>query len=321
MRRGKTCCYELRDRTRPGRPAKTSWRRGRGWSTGCSAICWSMSPATPIAPKSASISSISPDSATGRLGLVEFRSFEMPPDARMSLAQQFLLRALIAWFWREPLRRARWCVGAPRCTTVSCCRISSGRTSSTCSPISPARATPSIRYGSRRSANSAFRCLARVTHGGVDLELRQALEPWHVLGEEDRRGGTVRFVDSSVERLQVKAKGLVAEPPCRHLQRPPPADDRHRHGRRGASPASASRRGSRLPALHPTIPSHAPLTFDILDGWSGRSLGGCVYHVAHPGGRNYETFPVNSYEAEARRPRAVPGLRPYAGLRAKNAAA
>lgn len=235
----------------------------------------------------------------GRRGLVEFRAFEMPPHAEMSLAQQLLLRAALAAFWARPYRHAlvRWGTRIHDDFMLRhfCEQDFAGALEELAADgftFDPAWFAPHFEF--------RFPQIGAITQRGMTLELRNALEPWHVMGEEGAVGGTVRYVDSSVERIEARVTGWVEERfvlGCNGAEVPLSPT-----GTAGEYVAGVRFKAWNPPSsLHPTIPAQGPLVFDIYDRWSGRPVGGCTYHVAHPGGRNFEKFPVNANEAEARR--------------------
>lgn len=265
----------------------------------------------------------SPDSARGRLGLLELRGFEMPPHFQMAMVQSLLVRALVARFWDEPLRAPLIRHGAnlhgryllPHFLIQDIAQVAADLRAhgvnfdtSWLDPFTEFR----------------FPRVGTTVCDGVEIELRGAIEPWNVLGEESTAGGTARYVDSSVERVQVRLVGA----------------DRHRYivtANGYPIPLLATdnpdiqvggvrfRAWQPPSALHPTITVDSPLRFELVDTATGTSRGGCTYHVAHPGGRSYDTPPVNAVEAESRRGRRfeasgfTPGTIDLSDLREKQA--
>jgi uncharacterized protein (DUF2126 family) len=241
----------------------------------------------------------SPDSETGRLGLVELRAFEMPPHAQMALVQAALLRALIAKFWKQPYAQplVRWGTALhdrfmlPHYVHSDMKDVVADLNAAGY-PFSMAWLAPFFEF--------RYPHHGTLVAGDIQLELRAATEPWHVLGEEVVTGGTARYVDSSVERMQVIATGLTDSRyvvTCNGRRVPLRSTGTH-----GEYVAGVRYRAWSPPsALHPKIGVHAPLTFDLIDTWNGRAIAGCRYYVTHPGGRSYDTFPVNAFEAESRR--------------------
>ncbi len=241
----------------------------------------------------------SPASATGRLGLVEFRNFEMPPHWQMSAVQMLLLRSLVARFAKTPYTKSliHWdhqlhdrfmlphYIWEDMSWVVK--DIQAAGFDFDIDWLSPFQEFRFPHYGSFHFA-------------GLQLDIHGAIEPWHVLGEESSGQGNARYVDSSLERLQVKIQGLYGDRLvlcCNGRKvplQPTGKDGEYLAGVRFKAWDPHS-------ALHPTIGIHSPLVFDIVDTLNSHSLGGCTYHVTHPGGRNYDTFPVNANEAEARR--------------------
>ncbi len=240
-----------------------------------------------------------PGSASGRLGILEFRGFEMPPHAQMSLVQMLLIRSLIARFWKEPYKHklVRW--GTELHDRFMLPHYIWSDIREVVEDLQK-HGYPFKLEWLAPFEEFRFPHYGRVQIDDIEMELRWAIEPWHVLGEEVSQQGTTRYVDSSVERLQVRLSGVTDERyvlTCNGRRVP-----LRFTGRKGEYVAGVRYRAWQPPsALHPTIEVNVPLVFDLIDTWNGLSIGGCTYHVSHPGGRPYDEFPVNAFEAESRR--------------------
>jgi uncharacterized protein (DUF2126 family)/transglutaminase-like putative cysteine protease len=241
----------------------------------------------------------SPDTSTGRLGILEFRAFDMPPHKQMSLLQMLLIRGLIAKFWSKPYKHdlVRW--GTELHDKFMLPHYVHQDLQDVVNDLNDA-GYPFQMSWFEPFFEFRFPHYGTVKMAGIEMEIRMGIEPWHVLGEEMSSSGTARFVDSSLERVQVKLKGLND---ARYVllcngNRVPLVET----GIREEYVCGIRYRAWQPPsALHPTIGVDTPLVFDIVDTWNSRSIGGCTYYVAHPGGRSYDSFPVNANEAESRR--------------------
>jgi uncharacterized protein (DUF2126 family)/transglutaminase-like putative cysteine protease len=241
----------------------------------------------------------SPDSATGRLGILEFRAFDMPPNKQMCIVQLLLLRCLVASFWNRPYKKKliRW--GTTLYDKFLLPHYVRQDLEEVVQDLQDAGYFFQLAW-LEPFFEFRFPLYGKISVLEMALELRLGIEPWHVLGEESASGGTARFVDSSVERVEVKVRNFHADRymvTCNGI--PIPMKETTVKGEYVAG--VRYRAWSPPSALHPTLTTDVPLTFDILDTWNNKSIGGCTYHVAHPGGRNYDTFPINAFEAEGRR--------------------
>jgi uncharacterized protein (DUF2126 family)/transglutaminase-like putative cysteine protease len=241
----------------------------------------------------------SPDTSSGRLGILEFRAFDMPPHKQMSLLQMLLIRGLIAKFWNKPYKHGlvRW--GTELHDKFMLPHYVHRDLQDVVNDLNDA-GYPFQMSWFEPFFEFRFPHYGTVKIAGIEMEIRMGIEPWHVLGEEMSSSGTARFVDSSLERVQVKLKGLND---ARYIllcngSRVPLVET----GTEEEYVCGIRYRAWQPPsALHPTIGVDTPLVFDIVDSWNNRSIGGCTYYVSHPGGRSYDTFPINAYEAESRR--------------------